>query len=744
MPHAYKWREDGRLSVRPRRTGVLAMHGCLEGVQALHALRTGLRGWHACPARLTVPFGTLVRVPFGTLIRVPFGTLIRVPFGTLIRVPFGTLIRVPFGTLIRVPFGTLIRVPFGTLIRVPYGTLIRVPFGTLIRVLFGTLIRVPFGTLIRVPFGTLIRVQFGTLIRVPFGTLIRVPNGTLIRVPFGTLIRVPNGTLIRVPFGTLIRVPFGTLIRVPFGTLIRVPFGTLIRVPFGTLIRVLFGTLIRVPFGTLIRVPSGTLIRVPFGTLIRVPNGTLIRAPRGSRKPLNLRGLREPGRAGVPAVHTCPEGVQGLHALQTGVHGQHACPAGPHAEPAVLTPFAFGGGCARPLGVPLSSPQTKSPSEVAANAARNSNCHICRQPGHWAADCPIGKKPPPQKPISWQQRNPTAFPNGYSPYCPIVVAPNFLPYGSPYPIPNFTQPHQIPTPPNKQLSPTPPTNPQGRPYESYKPSYPRQHPDVTTKNVEVGNIKDEIAELQLHGKVTADAVSAQPEIITDTGATNHLTGDKLALSEFKTLSSLIPLRVATEGCSNFITGVGTMSFPGKNGMTVSVKGMMYCEQASSTLISPAALRRANVRIAYDSTAQTIVSDGYICGYVGRFEPMLHCRDISSVWLDATLALVDTTPVLLDANTLLVDIVLVIVDAIPAILDAILHQDPGQAIVTNILPELPPPLEIVPTTFLAGPAPRLREAFLLKQDSCFFSTLPSNLLTEVDALKERIVRQQHTV
>ncbi|PLW57382.1 hypothetical protein PCANC_01759 [Puccinia coronata f. sp. avenae] len=53
MPHAYKWREDGRLGVRPRRTGVLAMHACLEGVQALHALRTGVHGWHACPARLT-------------------------------------------------------------------------------------------------------------------------------------------------------------------------------------------------------------------------------------------------------------------------------------------------------------------------------------------------------------------------------------------------------------------------------------------------------------------------------------------------------------------------------------------------------------------------------------------------------------------------------------------------------------------------------------------------------------------
>jgi hypothetical protein len=79
----------------------------------------------------------------------------------------------------------------------------------------------------------------------------------------------------------------------------------------------------------------------------------------------------------------------------------------------------------------------------------------------------------------------------------------------------------------------------------------------------------------------------------DTGATNHLTGDKLALSDFKTLSCPIPLRVTTEGCSDYITGVGTLTFPGRNGTNVSVKGVMYCEQASSTLISPAALRWAN-------------------------------------------------------------------------------------------------------------------------------------------------------
>ncbi|PLW35032.1 hypothetical protein PCANC_17629 [Puccinia coronata f. sp. avenae] len=59
-PHAYKWREDSRLGVRPRRTGVLAMHACPEGVQGLnacpegvqglHALQKGVHGQHACPA----------------------------------------------------------------------------------------------------------------------------------------------------------------------------------------------------------------------------------------------------------------------------------------------------------------------------------------------------------------------------------------------------------------------------------------------------------------------------------------------------------------------------------------------------------------------------------------------------------------------------------------------------------------------------------------------------------------------
>jgi hypothetical protein len=49
-----------------------------------------------------------------------------------------------------------------------------------------------------------------------------------------------------------------------------------------------------------------------------------------------------------------------------------------------------------------------------------------------------------------------------------------------------------------------------------------------------------------------------------------------------------------------------MIFPGRNGTTVSVKGVMYCEKARSTLISPAALWRAKMIIDYNSSTDTFI------------------------------------------------------------------------------------------------------------------------------------------
>ncbi|KAA1107112.1 hypothetical protein PGT21_002719 [Puccinia graminis f. sp. tritici] len=59
-------------------------------------------------------------------------------------------------------------------------------------------------------------------------------------------------------------------------------------------------------------------------------------------------------------------------------------------------------------------------------------------------------------------------------------------------------------------------------------------------------------------------------------------------------------------------------------------------------------------------------------------------------------------------------------------------------------QAPADTEIDPATFLAGLDPGLREAVLLEQDDGFISTLPPNLLAEVDALRDRVLRRQHAV
>ncbi|PLW10223.1 hypothetical protein PCANC_19941 [Puccinia coronata f. sp. avenae] len=59
-------------------------------------------------------------------------------------------------------------------------------------------------------------------------------------------------------------------------------------------------------------------------------------------------------------------------------------------------------------------------ADVAANAAKSNSCHICRQLGHWAVECPVRKKPPPNRQGQWQPRAPyVQQPSTYNPYCPI-------------------------------------------------------------------------------------------------------------------------------------------------------------------------------------------------------------------------------------------------------------------------------------------------------------------------------------
>jgi hypothetical protein len=139
------------------------------------------------------------------------------------------------------------------------------------------------------------------------------------------------------------------------------------------------------------------------------------------------------------------------------------------------------------------------------------------------------------------------------------VAPNFLPYGAPnlYPV-NFSPSSflQQPPPPRQQIIQPKSSTSSDRPYESYKPNYAKKTPPVAARNIDVCSVEDEKAKLQIAGEATADAIGTNTKIISDTGASSHLTGDRSALFNFQVLSKPIPLRVATDGCNDFITGTG--------------------------------------------------------------------------------------------------------------------------------------------------------------------------------------------
>ncbi|PLW53551.1 hypothetical protein PCANC_07232 [Puccinia coronata f. sp. avenae] len=220
------------------------------------------------------------------------------------------------------------------------------------------------------------------------------------------------------------------------------------------------------------------------------------------------------------------------HQVQFSTHS-HA-PAFHFPSPAILETSTKNASQFTPQHINID--EADKPPDVSANAAKNNNCHICRQPGHWAADCPIQKKPPPNK-SKWQPQTPNYPPqSNYNPYCPIFVAPNFHPYGPHFPVQNtFHQPFPQSSPSSSQQKSNgqvSSNNPPTYQHDSYRPNYAKPRQDVTARHVNVGDIEDELSELQIAGEMTANAISALPEIISDTGATNHLTGDKSGDIEF--------------------------------------------------------------------------------------------------------------------------------------------------------------------------------------------------------------------
>ncbi|PLW54418.1 hypothetical protein PCANC_04736 [Puccinia coronata f. sp. avenae] len=154
----------------------------------------------------------------------------------------------------------------------------------------------------------------------------------------------------------------------------------------------------------------------------------------------------------------------------------------------------------------------------------------------------------------------------------------------------------------------PVSNPGLRPADSYRPNYQQQAPpsgcQPAVREVEMDYGTGDQPMAPPHDKAPPNVSfsiatsNATPStiVVFDTGATHHVTGDRSALMDFKLLNYPIPLRVATNGTTRFITGQGKMIFAGPNSTCIQLDGVLYCSFVTNTLISPVSLRLASFRI----------------------------------------------------------------------------------------------------------------------------------------------------
>ncbi|KAI7967601.1 hypothetical protein MJO29_000878 [Puccinia striiformis f. sp. tritici] len=218
------------------------------------------------------------------------------------------------------------------------------------------------------------------------------------------------------------------------------------------------------------------------------------------------------------------------------------------------------------------------PDNIYAQAARPSRplpnrssgpraCLRCGSTSHMISQCTAPEPAPrPQQQVDPRSGRSFTLASGFTSHYPIITPPNLSS--------SFNQP-------NRDSSRT--TNNTLRPADLYRPN-------------------DNGAEPNFHN-LEFDEPTSDPnrnqEALLDTGATHHLTGDRLALTDFTVLNPPIPLRVATDGPPKFVTGKGMMLFPGRNSIPMALEGVLYFEHANNTLISLAALRIAGFTVSYN-------------------------------------------------------------------------------------------------------------------------------------------------
>ncbi|MBW0473865.1 hypothetical protein O181_013580 [Austropuccinia psidii MF-1] len=225
--------------------------------------------------------------------------------------------------------------------------------------------------------------------------------------------------------------------------------------------------------------------------------------------------------------------------------------------------------------------ETKGDEHSAVHTVFKVKFHNCNKRGHMAKNFPegkIGREPPIYTP-SHGMRLELAPAHSQAHY-PIITPPTHFSFHNSLHILNNPQ-H-----PTTKLKNQP---------DFYFPRYQEQPiPAVKARIVEIGPSNEPKQEIS----VKAVAKPTDRKSIYDTGASHSLTGEVSLIFQFRKLTRPIPLSVATNIAQrSFVTGAGSLIYPGYNGKNVIVNGMFYWPHATGTLISPGALINSGAKMS---------------------------------------------------------------------------------------------------------------------------------------------------
>jgi hypothetical protein len=128
------------------------------------------------------------------------------------------------------------------------------------------------------------------------------------------------------------------------------------------------------------------------------------------------------------------------------------------------------------------------------------------------------------------------------------------------------------------------------------------------QDVKSKGLSDDMDDLDFKSMAIGKDIVGNPAIF-DTGASHGFTGSKFFLHDFCSLKNPILVSVATNGAGSYISGYGDLKFLNQNRNVIVLWKVLSCEQAKATLISMAALWKADASVTYDNLSDFFIISG---------------------------------------------------------------------------------------------------------------------------------------